>query len=219
MKRGQKLRVKNKNQSKSSENLPLSPGVFISPHFGYVAAIAKSCYNRGWVSQKLERGKKSLSVSRPPSPRFSAPTVESWRRHDASKNFCSFSLRGSLRFSRSALAASPPRLALAAFRPRTSDSKEAVLQHGPFSCRTCVGCCTLKKKKVASEKTVKCSESKPAGGGKKKTFLSSVRQVAFPQLSGFSLVPFGRIFAALRHLSSAAEPRLTRSTEIKRREK
>lgn len=140
---GTKPRVKNKNQSKSSENLPLSPGVFISPHFGYVAAIAKSCYNRGWVSQKLERGKKSLSVSRPPSPRFSAPTVESWRRHDASKNFCSFSLRGSLRFSRSALAASPPRLALAAFRPRTSDSKEAVLQHGPFSCRTCVGCCTL----------------------------------------------------------------------------
>lgn len=164
----------------------------------------------------MERGKKSLSVSRPPSPRFSAPTVESWRRHDASKNFCSFSLRGSLRFSRSALAASPPRLALAAFRPRTSDSKEAVLQHGPFSCRTCVGRCTLKKLRRKKRSSVP-SQSQP-WEGKKKTFLSSVRQVAFPQLSGFSLVPFGRIFAALRHLSSA-EPRLTRSTEIKRREK
>lgn len=75
------------NQGKSSENLPLSPGVFMAPHFGYVAARAKSCYNSGRVSQKLERGKKSLSVPRPPSPRFSAPTVESRRRRDASKNF------------------------------------------------------------------------------------------------------------------------------------
>lgn len=76
-----------------------------------------------------------------------------------------------------------------------------------------------KKKKLRRKKRSSVPSQSQPGEGKKKPFLSSVRQVAFPQLSGFSLVPFGRIFAALRHLSSAAEPRLTRSTEIKRREK
>lgn len=136
----------------------------------------------------MERGKKSLSASRPPSPRFSAPAVESWRRHDASKNFCSFSLRGSLRFSRSALAASPPRLALAAFRPRTSDSKEAVLQHGPFSCRTCVGCCTLKK--LRREKRSSVPSQSQSGEGKKRS-LSLVRPPScFPSTVRLLFSPF-----------------------------
>lgn len=66
-----------------------------------------------------------------------------------------------------------------------------------------------KKKLRRKKRSSVPSQSQP--GEEKKRF--HVRQVAFPQLSGFSLVPFGRIFAALRHPSSTAELRLSRSTK------
>lgn len=132
------------------------------------------------------------------------------------KTFVASAQRGSLRSSSSAPAASPARspsrsypLAGERFRSSRPATRSLLV-------KTCVGSCARGRKKKLRRKKRSSVPTQSQPGEEKSR--SRVRQVALPQLSGFSLVPFGRIFAALRHPSSAAELRLTRSTEIKRRE-
>lgn len=148
----------------------------------------------------------SLSFSAP-------PTLESLRSTNATKNFCSL--------GKARLAPLPEQRAR---RPSstglwTLSASGRTIQQQP-SCNTVLARAVLASVVVRGKKLRRKNGQvfrvKASRGRRKRR--SHVRQVAFPQLPGFTLVPFGRIFAALRHTSTTAELRLTRSTKIKRRE-